>query len=97
MVPFHRTAKGGSGTRHGFPALWEATFGELLLAGAAILLATNRNRIHETYLLAAVLGIQSLPFLSAVAIALLEGTGLNHFNHRRRAEMRTAERLRVAR
>jgi hypothetical protein len=83
-------------SRHGFPALWEATFGGLLLVGAVILVATNRNRIHETYLLAAVLGIQSLPFLSAVAIALLEGTELNHFN-RRRAEMRAAERLLAAR
>jgi hypothetical protein len=43
-----------------------------------------------------VLGIQSLPFLSTVAIALLEVAGPNHLGYRQRVETRIADRLRVA-
>jgi exo-beta-1,3-glucanase (GH17 family) len=97
QIDFHRTAKGECGSRRQrFPAFWEAAFGGLLVGGALILLATNRDQIREIYFFAAVLGIQSLPFLSAVAIALLEGAGPNHFSYWRRVETRIAEGLRLA-
>lgn len=97
QIDFHRTAKGGRGSpRRGFPAFWEAALGGLLAGGALVLLVTNRDQIREIYLLAAVLCVQSLPFLSAVAIALLEGARPNHFSYWRRVEIRIAERLRVA-
>jgi len=77
-LPFLRTAKGGS-TRKGrdFPAFWEALIAGLLLAGAAILVITNAKQVHEIYLFAMVLVVQSLPFLSAVGIAVIEGTRFN--------------------
>jgi exo-beta-1,3-glucanase (GH17 family)/cellulose synthase/poly-beta-1,6-N-acetylglucosamine synthase-like glycosyltransferase len=80
-LPFVRTAKGGGGVRRGqeFPAFWEAIIGGLLVTGAVLLLATNYQRIREIYIFAGVLMLQSLPFLSAVAIALLEGSRLNDF------------------
>jgi exo-beta-1,3-glucanase (GH17 family)/cellulose synthase/poly-beta-1,6-N-acetylglucosamine synthase-like glycosyltransferase len=96
QIGFHRTAKGGSGHRQGFPAFWEAVFGGLLVGGALLLLAINHDQIREIYLFAAVLGIQSLPFLSTVAIALLEVAGPNHLGYRQRVETRIADRLRVA-
>jgi hypothetical protein len=85
---FHRTAKGSNGGgrshhNHRFAARWEAALGALLVAGAAILVATNRNQTREIYVFAAVLGVQSLPFLSAAAIAAVEGARRNRFGYRR--------------
>jgi cellulose synthase/poly-beta-1,6-N-acetylglucosamine synthase-like glycosyltransferase/exo-beta-1,3-glucanase (GH17 family) len=70
---FHRTRKGG-GTivRASFAAMPEALLGTLLLAGSALIYATNFYRYIETDLFAAVLLIQSLPFLSTVALVWLE-------------------------
>jgi exo-beta-1,3-glucanase (GH17 family)/cellulose synthase/poly-beta-1,6-N-acetylglucosamine synthase-like glycosyltransferase len=77
-LPFLRTAKGGA-TRKGndFPALCEAIIAVLLLAGAATLLVTNAKQVREIDLFAIVLVVQSLPFLSAVGIAVIEGTRFN--------------------
>jgi exo-beta-1,3-glucanase (GH17 family)/cellulose synthase/poly-beta-1,6-N-acetylglucosamine synthase-like glycosyltransferase len=79
-LPFLRTAKGGA-TRKGdeFPAIWEAIIAGLLLAGAATLLVTNAKQVREIDLFALVLVVQSLPFLSAVGIAVIEGTRFNSF------------------
>lgn len=79
-LPFVRTEKGGAGRRHtDFPAFWEAVIGTLLIAGAVVLVATNMKEVHEINIFAAVLVIQSLPFISAVAIALMERSSLNEF------------------
>jgi hypothetical protein len=77
-LPFRRTAKGGA-TRKGpdFPAFWEAVIAGLLLSGAATLVVMNPKQVREIYIFAAVLVVQSLPFLSAVALACIEGTRLN--------------------
>jgi Glycosyl transferase family group 2 len=93
-LPFMRTAKGGT-TRKGadFPAFWEAVLGALLLVGAAVVLATNYKQIHELYIFAAVLVVQSLPFLAAVAIAVLEGSRFNEFAYWRRVEAKVAAQL----
>ena len=64
----------------------------LLLAGAGVLIATNNARqIREIYIFAAVLVLESLPFLSAVAIAILEGSRVNSFEFWRNTGVRTAE------
>ena len=93
-LPFTRTAKGGA-TRKGpdFPAFWEAVLAALLLTGAVVVVATNYKQIHEVYIFAVVLVVQSLPFLSAVAIAALEGTRFNEFAYWRRMEVKVAETL----
>ena len=90
-LPFMRTAKGGT-TRKGpdFPAFWEAVMAALLLIGAAIVVVTNDKQIHEIYIFAAVLVVQSLPFLAAVAIATLEGSRFNEFAYWRSLEARFA-------
>jgi len=79
-LPFARTAKGGLAFRaREFPALWESVLGGLLVLGAVVLLATNTQQIREINVFAAVLAIQSLPFLAAVALAFLETSRANQF------------------
>src|SRR5882724_479796 len=66
---FDRTRKGGGGIGHTrFTAMPEAVLGALLVAGGITVFATNFYRLFEIDLFAAILIIQSLPFLSAVAI-----------------------------
>ncbi len=79
-LPFLRTAKGGAARKSAdFPAFWEAIIAGLLLAGAIILVVTNVKQVREINIFAAVLVVQSVPFLSAVAIAVIEGTRFNSF------------------
>ena len=79
-VPFLRTAKGGV-ARKGpdFAAFWEVVIGGLLIVGAFTLVMTNYKQVREINIFAFVLVVQSLPFLSAVALALIEGTRFNSF------------------
>ncbi|MEA2888424.1 MAG: hypothetical protein QOD11_2784, partial [Bradyrhizobium sp.] len=69
-LAFARTSKGGFSIMSvEFQAFWEAVIGVLLLVGAAVLVVTNNfKEITEIYIFAAVLVLESLPFLSAVAI-----------------------------
>jgi len=92
-LPFTRTSKGGlSRMSIEFQAFWEAVIGALLLLGAAVLVASNSFRqITEIYIFAGVLVLQSLPFLSAVALATLELSRLNSFGFWRYALQRSAE------
>ena len=93
-LPFVRTAKGGTARRaREFPAFWEGILGTLLIIGAIVLVATNHQRIREIYIFAGVLVLQSLPFLSAVAIAALEGSRANDFGFWRAIEARLGEVL----
>jgi exo-beta-1,3-glucanase (GH17 family)/glycosyltransferase involved in cell wall biosynthesis len=79
-LPFVRTAKGGAARRSvDFPAFWEAVIGSLLIASAIYLHATNWDGVREIDLFALALGIQSLPFLASVALAVLEASRLNSF------------------
>jgi len=93
-MPFMRTAKGGA-TRKGteFPAFWEAVLGTLLLISAVVVLATNYKQIRELHVFAAVLGVQSLPFLAAVAMAVLEDSRFNEFAYWRNVEAKVAAQL----
>ena len=92
-LPFARTSKGGlSRMSIEFQAFWEAVIGVLLLVGAAVLVATNNfKEVREIYVFAAVLVLESLPFLSAVAIAILENSRANEFSFWRNTGIRTAE------
>src|SRR5436190_7065261 len=92
-LPFARTSKGGlSRMSVDFQAFWEAVIGVLLLVGAAVLVVTNNYKeVREIYVFAAVLVLESLPFLSAVAIAILENSRVNEFSFWRSTAIRTAE------
>jgi hypothetical protein len=92
-LPFARTSKGGlSRMSIEFQAFWEAVIGVLLLLGAGVLVVTNNaKQIREIYIFAAVLVLESLPFLSAVAIAILESSRINSFEFWRTTGVRTAE------
>jgi hypothetical protein len=66
--------------------------GVLLLVGAAVLVVTNGYKeVREIYIFAGVLVLQSLPFLAAVSIALLENSRTNSFAFWRNSAVRTAE------
>jgi exo-beta-1,3-glucanase (GH17 family)/cellulose synthase/poly-beta-1,6-N-acetylglucosamine synthase-like glycosyltransferase len=79
-LPFVRTAKGSASRwSQSFPAFWEAVLGGLLVLGSLTLYLTNEQRVHEITIFSAVLLVQSLPFLAAVALALIERTPLNAF------------------
>jgi exo-beta-1,3-glucanase (GH17 family)/cellulose synthase/poly-beta-1,6-N-acetylglucosamine synthase-like glycosyltransferase len=94
-LPFLRTAKGGVGRKGpDFPAFWEAVIAALLLAGALTLVVTNAKEVREINIFAVVLVVQSLPFLSAVVIALIEGTRFNSFAYWRRIAAKAADLLR---
>jgi glucan 1,3-beta-glucosidase len=92
-IAFARTSKGGlSRMSIEFQAFWEAVIGALLLIGAGVLIASNSYRqITEIYIFAGVLVLQSLPFLAAVAIAILELSRINSFQFWRDSAIRTAE------
>jgi hypothetical protein len=92
-LAFARTSKGGFSLMSvEFQAFWEAVIGVLLLVGAAVLVVTNSfKEVREIYVFAAVLVLESLPFLSAVAIAILENSRLNSFPFWRKTGVRTAE------
>ena len=92
-LPFLRTAKGGATRRGDFPAFWEAVIAGLLLVGALTLVVTNYKQVHEIYVFAVVLVVQSLPFVSAVAMAAMEGTRLNSFAYWSGLEARALEWL----
>jgi exo-beta-1,3-glucanase (GH17 family)/cellulose synthase/poly-beta-1,6-N-acetylglucosamine synthase-like glycosyltransferase len=86
-VPFLRTAKGGLSCKGpDFPAFWEAVIAALLLIGSVTLVATNYKQVHEINIFAWVLVVQSLPFLSAVGLAAIEGTAWNSFAYWRGIE-----------
>jgi exo-beta-1,3-glucanase (GH17 family)/cellulose synthase/poly-beta-1,6-N-acetylglucosamine synthase-like glycosyltransferase len=92
-LPFARTSKGGLSIMSiEFQAFWEAVIGVLLLLGAGVLIVSNSYKeVREIYVFAAVLVLESLPFLSAVAIAILESSRINAFVFWRNSAVRTAE------
>lgn len=92
-LPFARTSKGGLSVMSiEFQAFWEAVIGVLLLVGATVLVVMNGyKQVREIYIFAAVLVLESLPFLSAVAIAILENSRINSFAFWRNSAVRTAE------
>lgn len=98
-VPFMRTAKGGSvgGLAHRFPALWEGLLGVLLIIGSVVLYLTNESEAREIYIFSAVLLVQSLPFVAAVVLAVLERSPLNDFATWRKLAAIVVDRPRLPR
>ena len=92
-LPFVRTSKGGLRRTADFHAFWEAVLAGLLLIGAAVLVETNIKDVREIYIFAAVLVVQSVPFLAAVGLATVERTPINDFAYWRSLEARFAELL----
>ena len=96
-LPFVRTSKGGMRRSADFHAFWEAVLASLLLLGAVVLVMTNYKEIREINIFAIVLIVQSLPFIAAVGLAVIERTRLNDFAYWRSLEARVAEFLPVTR
>ena len=92
-MPFLRTAKGGTTAKGDFPAFWEGVIAALLWIGALTLVVTNYKQVREINIFAVVLTVQSLPFLAAVAMALMEGTRFNSLAYWRNVETRLLEFL----
>jgi hypothetical protein len=88
-----RTSKGGLRRSRDFHAFWEAVLAGLLILGAVTLYATNIKEIREINIFAVVLVVQSLPFVAAVALAVIERSPLNDFATWRALEARLAELL----
>jgi hypothetical protein len=53
----------------------------------------NHTQVREINLFALVLVVQSLPFLAAIALALIEGSRFNEFAYWRSVEAKVAETL----
>lgn len=93
-LPFTVTAKGGTKKKGAyFTAFWEAVLGGLLVAAAGLVIFTNSNEVREINIYAFVLLVQSLPFLAATGIALLEGSRFNEFSYWARMRVRVANAL----
>jgi exo-beta-1,3-glucanase (GH17 family)/cellulose synthase/poly-beta-1,6-N-acetylglucosamine synthase-like glycosyltransferase len=88
-LPFVRTDKGGAKRKTEFPAFWEGVIAALLLIGALTLVGTNIKQVREINLFAAVLCVQSLPFIAAVLLAGLERSRFNDFAPWRALQART--------
>ncbi|MGB7260133.1 MAG: glycosyltransferase [Pseudolabrys sp.] len=92
-LPFVRTSKGGTRRPSDFHAFWEAVLAGLLLLGALVVYMTNYKEVREIYMFAVVLLIQSVPFLAAVGLAIVERTRLNEFAYWRAMETKVVELL----
>ncbi|MBV9556820.1 MAG: glycosyltransferase, partial [Pseudolabrys sp.] len=92
-LPFNVTAKGGMRRVGDFHATWEAVLAALLLIGAVVLVQTNIKHVREINIFALVLVIQSVPFIAAVGLAMIERSKLNEFATWRAIEARFAELL----
>jgi exo-beta-1,3-glucanase (GH17 family)/cellulose synthase/poly-beta-1,6-N-acetylglucosamine synthase-like glycosyltransferase len=90
-LPFVRTDKGGSRRSADFHAFWEAVLAALLILGAITLHMTNYKEVREVDIFAVVLLVQSLPFVAAVALAVIERSPLNDFATWRVLQARFAE------
>ena len=90
-----------AGTRRGSPAdfhaFWEAVLAGLLILGAIVLVCTNYKEVREINIFAVVLLVQSLPFIAAVGLALIERTRLNDFAYWHSIEARVARMLPIMR
>lgn len=72
-LPFRRTEKGGNARRGSEnPAFWEALLGAGLLISAVVLLVLNTTNVVEMTVFASTLLIQSVPFLAAAAMVVIE-------------------------
>ena len=79
-LPFVRTAKGRCiALVPEFPGPMGSGAGQPAVLGSLTLHYTNEQQVHEISIFSAVLFVQSLPFLAAVALAAIERTPFNEF------------------
>lgn len=72
-LPFKRTEKGGNSKKtSGNPIKNELILATLLLVSFAALIATNDQEIVEVYLFSATLLVQSIPYVSAIILRIIE-------------------------
>jgi hypothetical protein len=71
--------------------------GALLVTGSLLLHFTNEQQVHEISIFSMVLFVQSLPFLAAVGLTLLERSPLDEFATWRRLATIAAYRPRLPR
>ena len=72
-LPFKRTEKGGNSKKtSGNPIKNEIILATLLLVSFAALIVTNEQEIVEVYLFAATLLVQSIPYVSAIVLRIIE-------------------------
>ncbi len=72
-LPFKRTEKGGNSKKtSGNPIKNEIILATLLIASFAGLIVTNEQEIVEVYLFAATLLVQSIPYVSAIVLRIIE-------------------------
>ena len=79
--------------REAGPGMTAKVIAVLLLLGALTLVITNYKQVHEINIFAAVLLVQSLPFIAAVILATIEGTRFNAFAYWRGVEAKAAALL----
>ena len=92
-LAFARTSKGGlSRMSIEFQAFWKPSSASSCWWVPWCWVVTNSfKEIREIYIFAFVLVLESLPFLSAVALAILETSRINSFAFWRQTGIRTAE------
>jgi exo-beta-1,3-glucanase (GH17 family)/cellulose synthase/poly-beta-1,6-N-acetylglucosamine synthase-like glycosyltransferase len=90
-LPFVRTNKGGHHRHSDFHAFAEAVIASLLIASATLLVAINQKEIREIYVFAVVLMVQSLPYIAAIGMAVIERTRFNEFAYWRGLRARLVE------
>ena len=72
-LPFKRTEKGGNSKRSvSSPVKNEIILASLLIGSFIALIMTNHQRIVEVYIFSATILIQSIPYLSAIILRLIE-------------------------
>jgi hypothetical protein len=72
-LPFKRTEKGGNSKKSvSSPVKNEIILASLLIGSFIALIMTNYQGIVEVYLFASTLFIQSIPYISAIVLRLIE-------------------------
>ncbi|MFO1127195.1 MAG: glycosyltransferase [Rhodospirillales bacterium] len=73
-LPFFRTEKGGNAAKgkRDNPAFWETLLGVALALSAAALIYFNATNVTEMTIFATTLAIQSVPFLAAALMVMIE-------------------------
>ena len=71
-LPFKRTEKGGKAKKSANPIKYETILCILLLTAFVSLIYTNKSGITEIYVFAATIFIQTIPYISAIIMRILE-------------------------
>ncbi|MCK9472999.1 glycosyltransferase family 2 protein [Sulfurimonas sp.] len=72
-LPFKRTEKGGNSKKSvSSPVKYEIILASLLLGSFAALIITNKQGIVEVYIFSATIFIQSIPYVSAIVLRVIE-------------------------